>query len=321
VEGYNDDGNTSDGGATADAGDFTDDSTAPLITVGPSAIPSRKSFTASWDTDEPSDSYLEWGTTPGEPYPDNTSDSALVTSHSLTATGLTVQTAYYYRVCSTDGCANGPTCSSEDMVTTTGSCDPGYDTRIFVNELHYDNDGIDQDEGVEIAGPAGKSLAGWSIENYNGNGGGLSTTTTPNPAPLSGVIDDEGLGYGALWFAIEGIQNGPPDGLALIDDSSQVVQFLCWEGTFTATEGTANGLTCTDIGVDEPDTTPIGVSLQLTGGPAFVYEEFTWTEPTTRSYGDLNTGAGQVMECEGHIPIFIDGFESGETSEWSSTVP
>jgi endonuclease I len=320
VEAFNDLGNATDGGSEVDVGDYTDDGIPPVITDGPEAIPSRQRFTALWDTDEPADSYLEWGTTVGGPYPDHTADADLVTSHVLAATGLSTETYYYYRVCSTDGCGYGPTCSSEAMVRTTGACDPGDDTPIFVNELHYDNVSTDQDEGVEIAGPAATSLAGWSIENYTGSDGSLSTTTFPNPAPLSGIIDDEGTGYGALWFAIQGIQNGAPDGLALIDDSDQVVQFLCWEGTFTATEGAANGMTCTDIGVDEDPAPAIGVSLQLTGGPAFVYEEFTWTGPVTRSYGDLNTAVGQIMECESEDPIFADDFESGDTEGWSYAV-
>ena len=41
------------------------------------------------------------------------------------------------------------------------------------------------------------------------------------------------------------------NGLALVDGSGAVVQFLCWETTFTATAGPANTMTCTDIGVEE----------------------------------------------------------------------
>jgi hypothetical protein len=316
VEAFNDLGNTADGGVTAQAGDFTDDTTAPQITSGPTATPSRTSFNAAWETDEPANGTLEWGTTQGGPYPDSTSHSGLASSHLLTADGLTVNTAYYDRVCSTDGCGNGPTCSTEDSTTTVSSCDPGDDTPVFVNEVHYDNVSTDQDEGVEIAGPAGTDLSDYAIEFHTGNGGSTYATVS-----LSGTIDDEGDGYGAVWFDIAGIQNGAPDGFALIYDSSEVVQFLCYEGTFMATDGVANGMVCTDIVVDEDPPPATGLSLQLTGGPTFVYEEFSWIGPTARSPDVLNTAVGQVMECDDGDPIFSNGFETGDTTGWSKTVP
>lgn len=36
-------------------------------------------------------------------------------------------------------------------------------TPIFINEIHYDNDGGDTGEAIEIAGPAGSDLTGWSL--------------------------------------------------------------------------------------------------------------------------------------------------------------
>ena len=319
VEAYNDNGHGNDGGFAIDREDSVDDTSPPVITNGPTSVAGPDGFTALWDTDEAADSLLQWSTTQGGPYPDSTANAALVTSHSLAAAGLSVQTTYYFRTCSTDVCGNGPTCSAEAEVTTGGGCDPGDDTGVFINELHYDNNGPDSNEGVEIAGPSGTDLTGWSIEAYDGNGGGLSAISTPNPAPLSDFIDDEGAGYGALWFSIDDLEDGP-DGLALIDDAGTVVQFLCYEGVFTATAGTADGMTCTDIGISEPTSTEADESLQLTGGPSFVYEDFTWAGPATNSHGVLNTG--QVMECS--IPettIFTDGFESSSTSAWSLTVP
>ena len=71
------------------------------------------------------------------------------------------------------------------------------------------------------------------------------------------------------------------DGVALVDPNGGVVQFLSYEGTFTATEGPANGMSSTDIGVAEDNgTTAVGKSLQLTGSGG----AFTWSsspeEPT-----------------------------------------
>ena len=34
---------------------------------------------------------------------------------------------------------------------------------VFINEIHYDNTGTDAGEFIEIAGPAGTDLSGYSI--------------------------------------------------------------------------------------------------------------------------------------------------------------
>ncbi len=133
---------------------------------------------------------------------------------------------------------------------------------VFVNEIHYDNVGTDAGEAIEIAGPAGPDLSGWSIVLYNGSGGAAYGTSA-----LSGTIPDQQGAFGtvAVAYPSNGIQNGSPDGIALVDGAGQVVQVLSYEGIFTAVGGPADGLTTSDIGVVETSTTALGASLQLTG--------------------------------------------------------
>jgi hypothetical protein len=131
--------------------------------------------------------------------------------------------------------------------------------QVFINEIHYDNDGADANEAVEIAGLAGTDLAGWSLVYYNGSGGASYATDA-----LSGVLSDQQGGFGTIVVERAGIQNGAPDGIALVDASNTVVQFLSYEGVFVATNGPANGLTSTDIGVIETGSGPADSSLQLT---------------------------------------------------------
>ena len=69
--------------------------------------------------------------------------------------------------------------------------------------------------------------------------------------------------YDYLVVSPGSIQNGAPDGLALVNSSGAVCEFLSYEGTFTASNGPPNGMTSTDIGVAETGATPIGTSLQL----------------------------------------------------------
>jgi hypothetical protein len=154
----------------------------------------------------------------------------------------------------------------------------------WINEFHYDNTGADADEFIEIAGAAGTDLTGYSLVLYNGNGGVLYDTV-----PLSGIIPDQQNGFGTLAFPRAGIQNGSPDGLALVAPGNAVVQFLSYEGTFTAVGGPADGLTSTDIGVSEPGTTPAGQSLQLTG-TGTQYRDFTWHAEQAETSGAVNTG-------------------------------
>lgn len=161
---------------------------------------------------------------------------------------------------------------------------------VFINEIHYDNVSGDVGEGVEIAGPAGTDLTGYTITPYNGNGG-----ASYSPLALTGVIPDEGDGFGTLCFAITGLQNGSPDGIAL-DDGVGTVQFLSYEGSFTATDGPAIGMTSTDIGVAESGTTPVGESLQLVG-IGNTYADFTWNNPTTATPCTINANQYFVSGC------------------------
>jgi uncharacterized protein len=158
-------------------------------------------------------------------------------------------------------------------------------TAVFINEIHYDNVSTDVAEALEIAGPAGTDLTGWSIQLYNGANG----LRYDNDA-LSGTIPDQQAGYGtvSLGYPVNGIQNGAPDGIALVNGST-VVQFLSYEGTFTALDGPATGLLSTDIGVFENGSEALGQSLQLTGAGTS-YEQFSWTAPSAASIGAINAG-------------------------------
>lgn len=159
---------------------------------------------------------------------------------------------------------------------------------VFINELHYDNAGTDAGEAVEIAGPAGTDLTGWRIVRYNGTGGAPYTTPAANET-FSGTLADAGDGYGfaTVTYPANGVQNGAPDGVALVNAANEVVQFLSYEGVFTAVGGPANSLTSTDIGVAEAGTEAVGLSLQLKG-TGTTYQDFTWSPPSDDSFSAPN---------------------------------
>lgn len=160
---------------------------------------------------------------------------------------------------------------------------------VWINEFHYDNVGTDIGEFVEIAGVAGTDLSGWSLVLYNGANDLAGVVY--NTVALSGVVDNQSNGYGTIAFGFpsNGIQNGPRDGFALINPLSAVVQFLSYEGSFVASGGPAQGMTSTNIGVSETESTPVGFSLQLIGMGSS-YSDFSWAGPVEASVGSLNVG-------------------------------
>lgn len=133
---------------------------------------------------------------------------------------------------------------------------PEIDARI--NEVHYDNEGTDEGEFVEVRVGAGQDAAGLSVVFYNGSNGTVYRTEKLPAAPAS---TSDGFDYYLIELPSNGIQNGSPDGFALVQGET-VIEFLSYEGTLTAAEGPAQGMTSTDIGIEEGGTTPIGASLE-----------------------------------------------------------
>jgi len=86
---------------------------------------------------------------------------------------------------------------------------------------------------------------------------------------------------------MNGIQNGSPDGFALIE-GTQVLEFLSIEGTFVAQDGAAAGMLSTDIGVQEFGDTLEGLSLQR-------QEDDTWIGPIDHTNGYANTTEAELM--------------------------
>ncbi|CAN0459660.1 unnamed protein product, partial [Hapterophycus canaliculatus] len=200
----------------------------------------------------------------------------------------------------TDNCSNNLTVDVSQTAFTCADISSGGSSNppsVWINEFHYDNGGTDIGEFVEIAGTAGFDLSGYSIVLYNGNGG-----SSYNTINLSGNIDDEGNGFGAISVSATGIQNGGPDGIALMNGAT-VIEFLSYEGAFTATNGPANGITSTDVGVSENSGTTAGNSIQLKGSGS-VAGDFTWTAPSSDSPGDLNDGQ-TLIGASGGLQVTI----------------
>ncbi|HEU4780239.1 MAG TPA: Ig-like domain-containing protein, partial [Steroidobacteraceae bacterium] len=149
---------------------------------------------------------------------------------------------------------------------------------VRISEIHYDNASTDTGEAIEVSAPAGTDLTGWQIVLYNGSNGATYDTDT-----LTGVVPatcDE-RGVLVINYPSNGIQNGPPDGVALVDNAGNLIEFLSYEGVFAATNGPANGITSTDIGVLQNGNGPIGESLARNA-------DGTWNGPAASTFGACN---------------------------------
>ncbi|QRM29391.1 endonuclease/exonuclease/phosphatase family protein [Microvirga sp. VF16] len=183
---------------------------------------------------------------------------------------------------------------------------------VWINEFHYDNSAAnDPNEFIEIAGFVGTNLNGWKIQLYNGSNGQVYHTFD-----LTGTI--QGPSESAFGFigidppSTNFIQNGGPDGIALIDAAGNVVEFLSYEGAFKATDGAAAGMDSTNIGAFENGGGSSTGSLQRQG-VGYDSEDFDlWTAFSavgTATKGDVNTGqtfelpAGQSLRISADTAI------------------
>ncbi|WKV11841.1 lamin tail domain-containing protein [Marivirga harenae] len=191
----------------------------------------------------------------------------------------------------------------------------------WINEFHYDNDGGDEGEFVEIVIEDANSfdLALFNVHLYNGSDGesdgsySLDTFTE----------GDNQNNFTIYYLEISGIQNGAPDGFSL-DYDGTLIQFISYEGSFTAEDGPANGMVSEDVIVEETTSTPIGESLQLSGSGT-AYSNFTWQSPASESKGQLNNGQTFGAACTApttqasfSVPTAEDIDDNQITLNWSS---
>ena len=156
----------------------------------------------------------------------------------------------------------------------------------ILNEIHYDNNGVDIGEFLEFYAPAGTDLSLYELVSYDGSNMMVQATV-----PLSGIVPDQQNGFGTVAFTSTVL---PPEffenviyGIALVEIATANVEwFVSFQGGFCALNGPANGLCSNLVPLQENGTTPIGNSLYLTG----VWPALMWTGPDTSSPGQVNDG-------------------------------
>ncbi len=121
-----------------------------------------------------------------------------------------------------------------------GACkDEGPGPKVVVNELLYDAVGADANTFVELFGPPGTDLSGWTLVGMNGSGGSLyRTVTLSGSIPADGFFvishpDSTGEIKAAADMLATGVdfQNGP-DSVVLRDAAGDAVDAVGY-GLFT----------------------------------------------------------------------------------------
>ena len=182
---------------------------------------------------------------------------------------------------------------------------------VEFNEIHYDNAGADIDEGVELIGLSSVDISGWALSLYNGNNGEpydnlvLNTTNTS-----TFVIEDSGLSFHHVDTG--SLQNGPADGIALVDRDGVTQSFISYEGSILAISGPASGLVSLDIGITENGETAPGFSLQRTGtiGMAMIGAGISTVDQwvsAPATWGSINTGQMFTDGVVTEVPLPASG--------------
>ena len=153
---------------------------------------------------------------------------------------------------------------------------PVVPAEVFINEFHYDNANTDAGEFVEVA--VTPSFAGGlssvAVRLYNGANGAVYDTHTLDTFTPGAVTPS---GHRLFHKLIEGIQNGAPDGFAVVVDGV-ATQFISYEGAFTATGGPASGMTSASIGVNQNGSEPAGQAALGLLGTGALSQDFTWNK-------------------------------------------
>lgn len=171
--------------------------------------------------------------------------------------------------------------------------------QVFISEIHYDNAGADTGEAIEISGDPATDLSGWRMVFYNGSETQRSPYGEIDLSDASLAVVDGCGGTGLYYQYFAGIQNGSPDGVALIDNTGAVIQFISYEGSFTAASGPAEGLSSIDIGVAEASDTPAGYSLQFVDGAWLPAAEDTFGSCISEDEPDAPGGITKIHAIQG----------------------
>lgn len=166
----------------------------------------------------------------------------------------------------------------------------------WINEIHYDNAGTDQNEFVEVVviDPENYYLGDLALYMYNGYDGKCYCLDTVDEFDLCGRFDQYQF---YVWYH-HGIQNDT-EGMQLVFKDT-TLDILAYEGSFIGATDPGTGLEFPDICVCEPSSSTPTNSIYLSGtqGSEWIYG--------TATPGQINPGQSF---SESSSPIELNYFK------------
>lgn len=176
------------------------DTTAPVISAVAASGTNATSTTITWTTNEPASSQVEYGT--GLAYGQLTAiDNTLVTTHSVTLSGMSSNTVYDYRVRSKDAATN-EAIGGNNVVTTLAILDltpPSVPANLAGNAV--------SDSQINLSWTASTDNVGVAGYQVFRNGSQVATTTSAVYADLN-LSPNTTYSYAVAAFDVSGNNSG-----------------------------------------------------------------------------------------------------------------
>lgn len=173
-----------------------------------------------------------------------------------------------------------------------GSTSGALPADVFVNEFHYDNASTDVGEFVEVAvGPGYQgALSDLALVIYNGSNGQVVST---HKLDTFAAGDTSASGHRLYSKLITGLQNDS-EGFAITSGSS-VLHFISYEGSFTASNGPASGMTAVNINLTQSGSDPVGTAALGRTGAGSIASDFTWSKFSGIAHSPGAANSGQTF--------------------------
>ncbi len=190
-------------------------------------------------------------------------------------------------------------------VAHAAGCDPN---NIIFSEIDYDQPGTDSNEFLELRIINTTTISSCEIRLINGANNSvydtidLAGTWGPNKYLTIGStnISNRDLTFGSGSCASNCLQNGTPDGFALVDTSGSgtIVWFYSYEGTITGYDaGDGNAVDSTNLPVSENNNSP---NKSIINGPTAGVSDSTTTElPTPGAANQKSDGTPNAISFAG----------------------